>query len=146
MPSGRWISLQSEYGDTARWIAGATAPQEFDPFDVAGDPGDGPEPALVRLSIAVAQQGLAAVNLTGVTPPAMSFGAAAFARAWRTAFDALPNGWWITEVTGFEGRSEPPGWLASAAGGPDHGFDGEEGMGSTPEEALEALARQLEAR
>jgi hypothetical protein len=147
MPTGRWISLNSEYGPTARWIASAVAPHEFDPFDAMGNPGGSPEQVLNRLSKAVRRQNLETSMPPGLSAPSMSASADALASAWQAAVDALPGGWWITGVSGFEGgRPGPSGWHAFAAGGPDDGYDGEQGLGSTPEGALEELARVLRGR
>ena len=147
MPTGRWISLSSEYGPTARWIASAVAPHEFALIDAVGKPGGRPEQVLSRMSKAIGGQDVETSMPLGLSAPSMSASADAFASAWQAAVDALPNGWWITGVSGFEGgRPGPSGWHAFAAGGPDNGYDGDQGRGSTPEGALEELARVLRGR
>jgi hypothetical protein len=83
----------------------------------------------------------------GITPPAGAASADSLATAWKLAASSVPPGWWISGLDGFDADSfNPAGWLAFAAGGPDSDYDGKQGIGPTPKQALASLTEELRSR
>jgi hypothetical protein len=143
LPPDRWLAIRSEYGGSAWWVAVALAPEDVDDFEVVGSDGEGPEVVLDRLAGAVARQALPPSVVPGTTTPKHAAGSSVLADALKTVEGALPRGWWLQGIEGCEALGSPAGWLAFANGGPDNDFAGEQGWGSTPEEALTDLAMAL---
>jgi hypothetical protein len=143
LPDDRWLAIRSEYGETAYWIALALAPEEFEDIEVVGNDAEGPEAALDRLAVAISARELPAATVPGVPTPQRSVGGAVLADAIAAVAGALPRGWWLQGFEGVEGRGSPPGWLAFANGGPDNDYEGEQGWGSTLEDALADLVTVL---
>ncbi|HSM18070.1 MAG TPA: hypothetical protein VK845_13880 [Gemmatimonadales bacterium] len=75
--------------------------------------------------------------------PAPPSSAHALAAAWAEAASHLPPEWAISYLHGESTfGDDQPFWIACAAG-PDLGGDYAEGIGPTPEAALQELAREL---
>jgi hypothetical protein len=148
LPPGWWIHLYSEYGEEeAYWIARLGASQASDVTDWPEAVAERPEAALAGLLEVLDGTTLDDAARPGLVPPTGSQDAASFAAAWRVAQSSMPPGWWISWLDGFdEGRDHPAGWLVGASRGPDSGYDGEEAIGLTPEQALTSLGERLRSR
>lgn len=143
LPQGWWVSLSSEYGAAAWWIAEGKVPQGADELEMLEAVADTPEAALDALAAIAAAQAPPACSIPSVTPPSAATGARDLADAWEKAVAALPPGWWIASLDGYEGMPDEPGWCVTANGGPDAHYDGTQGFGPTPEAALRDLASTL---
>jgi hypothetical protein len=100
VPSGRWLALRSEYGESAWWIAVAEAPQEFEPLEVVGHTTEGPEKVLSRLANEATIRPVASAIIAGVARPRPAGASKSLAAALNNVTAALPHGWWMSGLEG----------------------------------------------